>query len=245
MKKSIIVIFLQGGKGGVGKTEVALALIAWVRSKGYSPLLLDFDIENTNKSGLQNFHPEARKLDVHAEGSLDEFFDACDEEGIEIVIADLGAGAGKATYQWFENAAQDAAELGISFTSVGVATNDAGAVQSVLKWASHLQDSVKYLTVLNEFREPNSKFDYWHSEPATARFIKAFSPHIIVMPSRLQEFQAELRNHSLTLQQVIDGKTKVPFFKKTRCLVNARRYQRDLFAGFEAASEILLPPSDS
>lgn len=245
MKKSIIVIFLQGGKGGVGKTELALALIAWVRSRGYSPLLLDFDIENTNKSGLQNFHPEARKLDVHAEGTLDEFFEACDEEGIDIVIADLGAGAGEATYRWFENAAQDAAELGIVFTSIGVTTNEAGAVQSVLKWASKLQDSVNYLTVLNEFREPNSKFEYWHSEPAVARFIKAFSPHTMVMKSRLQDFQAELRNHSTTLQQVIDGKTDVPFFQRTRNLVNARRYQRELFAGFDAASEILLPPSHS
>jgi len=204
-----------------------------------------FDIENTNKSGLQNFHPEARKLDVHAEGSLDEFFEACDEKGIEIVIADLGAGAGEATYRWFENAAQDAAELGMTFTSIGVTTNEAGAVQSILKWANHLQDNVNYLTVLNEFREPNSKFEYWHSEPAVPRFIEAFSPQIVIMKSRLQDFQAELRNHSVTLQQVIDGKTNVPFFKKTRCLVNARRYQRDLFAGFESASKILLPSSDS
>ena len=63
------------------------------------------------------------------------------------------------------------------------------------------------------------------------------------MSARLQEFEAELRNHTLTLDQVIERKTKIPYFNRTRCVVNARRYQRELFAGFESASELLLPPS--
>ena len=160
-----------------------------------------------------------------------------------MVIADLGAGAGEATYRWFEQASEDAAELGIQFTSIGVTNNEAGAVQSVLKWAHHLQDNVRYLNVLNEMHEPNSQFEYWHSEPAVKRYLKAFSPHVIKMSARLQEFEAELRNHTLTLDQVIERKTKIPYFNRTRCVVNASRYQRELFAGFESASELLLPPS--
>ncbi len=244
MKASKRVIFTQGGKGGVGKTEVILPLIDWFQKRGIFPALIDFDIENTNKSGLQNFHPKARKLDVHKEGALDEFFDVCDQSASGIVIADLGAGAGEATYHWFDEAFEDAADFGICFTSIGVTINEAGAVQSVLKWASRLQDRVDYLIVLNEFREKNSQFEYWQDEPATQRFIEAFSPSIMVMKSRVQEFQAELRNHTGTLQRVIEGNMRDPYFHLAKNRYRAARYHRELFAGFDEASTILLPPTE-
>jgi len=241
MNHSRRIIFTQGGKGGVAKTELVLSLISWYRSLGLSPLLLDFDVENTNKSGLQNFYPEAEKYDVHSEGALDRFFDICDEQQSEIIIADLGSGAGMATYHWFNEVYEDASDLGIRFTSVGVTTNEAGAVQSVLKWGHHLQDRVDYLIVLNEFREPGSKFEYWNQEPAVAQFKEVLSPRIMVMNSRIQELQAELRNRTTTLQQIIDGEVEIPYFKKTRNIVRARAYQRHLFEGFDTAKDILLP----
>lgn len=237
------VVFTQGGKGGVAKTEVVLSLIAWYQRRGLRPALLDFDIENTNKSGLQNFHPEARKMDVHKEGALDEFFDVCDRNDCGLVVADLGAGAGEATYRWFDEAFDDASEFGISFTSIGVTTNEAGAVQSILKWANRLQDRVEYLIVLNEFREPGCDFAYWNAEPATQRFVEAFSPQIMVMGSRIQEFQAELRNRSATLRQVIEGELTTPYFKMSKNLFRAKRYQRGMFEGFDCAEKILLPPN--
>jgi len=240
MKTTTRIIFTQGGKGGVAKTEVLLSLIPWYRQQGIEPILLDFDIENTNKSGLQNFYPEAKKFDVHTEGALDEFFDICDEPDSQIIIADLGAGAGTATYAWFEEAFQDADELNIKFTSIGVTTNDAGAVQSVLKWAAHLQDQPEYLIVLNELHEPRSKFDYWHKEPAVEKFKQLLSPTIITMQARIQEFQAELRNQSVTLQHVIDGNVSNDFLRKKKNTVRANRYQRQLFAGFDTASHILI-----
>ena len=241
MPNTARIVFTQGGKGGVAKTEIALSLVPWYHEKGLEPVLLDFDVENTNKSGLQNFYPEARKFDVHSEGALDEFFDICDDEGTEVILADLGAGAGAATFSWFDEAFEDAAELDIAFTSIGVTTNEAGAVQSILKWASHLQDRVSYLIALNEFREPQSKFEYWHDEPAVTRFCEAFFPKVMIMGARIQEFQAELRNQTATLQRVIDGTVDAPFLKRTKNVVRARRYQRQLFAGFDEAVEILLP----
>jgi len=71
-------VFTQGGKGGVGKTEVAKALAGWYRAIGLEPRLLDFDVENAKNGGFQGYYPEAVKLDIHKEGALDAFFSAFD-----------------------------------------------------------------------------------------------------------------------------------------------------------------------
>ena len=244
MKEKTRVVFTQGGKGGVGKTEILNSLIKWYHEKGIAPVLLDFDIENANKSGLKNFFPEALKLDVHREGALDEFFDICGEDSTNLVVADLGAGAGEVTYQWFDEAFEEAEEEGIAFTSIGVTTEDAGAVQSILTWGAQLQDRVDYLIVLNEQLNPRSDFKYWHAEPKVAEFKEIFSPHIMTMQTRIQEFQAELRNQAATLEKVIQGEVKTDFLRLTKNRVRARRYQRELYEGFEQASSILLPPQD-
>ena len=234
------IIFTEGGKGGVAKTEVALCLVSWYRHHGFDPVLLDFDVENTNKSGLQNFYPEARKLDIHKHGALDELFDAC-EQANGIVLADLGAGASAATAGWFEEAFDDAAELAIEFTAIGVVTNDAGAVQSALNWGTLLQDRVDYLIVLNEMSEKGSKFEYWHEEPAVEQFMGAFDPAIMKMGARVAEFQAELRNQAVTLDDVINGNVSTDFLRMLKNVQRAKRYRRAMFAGFDQASAILLP----
>ncbi|MDA0811878.1 MAG: hypothetical protein O3C21_05760 [Verrucomicrobia bacterium] len=235
------IVFTQGGKGGVGKTDLSLSLVSWYRQNGVAPILFDFDIENTNKSGLQNFYPDARKHDVHRDGALDEVFEVCDQDAVEIVLADLGSGAGNAAYQWFDSAYDDAMELGIRFTAIGVTTNEAGSVQSLLKWADHLQDKVDYLIVLSAMGDAQGGFEYWHSEPAVTEFVDTFHPVIMPMDARVPEFQSELRNQVCTLQDVIDGKVASPFLRRMKNRMRAKRYQRILFEGFDCASAILLP----
>ena len=243
MREQKQVLLTQGGKGGSGKTELSVSTVDFVKKRGFKPLLLDFDRENTDNSGLQNFHTEAIKLDVHQEGALDTFFDICDREESNLIIADLPAGAGLETFQFFNDAFEDAEEIGIRFTAIGVVNNDAGTVQSVLKWGKELQNRVDYLIVFNELRERNSRFEYWHDEPATQDFDRILKPRYMKMQARISDLQAEMRNQNTTLQQIIDGDTDVPFFKQTKNRLRAKRYQRELFEGFEKHADILLPPS--
>ena len=241
MNDTTRIIFTQGGKGGVGKTEVALSLVTWLHQQGLRPMLFDFDIENTNKSGLQNFYPEATKLDIHRPGNLDEFFSVCHEPTTNIVLADMGAGAGTATYKWFEQAFEFAQDMQIAFTAVGVTNNDAGAVQSILTWANNLRDRVDYLVVLNEMHIHQCDFEYWHQVPEVAKFLKVVKPEVMLMSARVEEFQAELRNQCLTLQRVIDGDHDAKFFRYMKNIVRAKRAQRELYKGFDEAAAILTP----
>jgi hypothetical protein len=238
--KPIRVVFTEGGKGGVGKTEVALSLVSWYRQRGIEPALLDFDIENAEKSSLQSFYQEATKLDVHREGTLDELFAACDN-GASVVLADLGSGAGRATQQWFEEASEYAFELSIQFTAVGVTTNEAGSIQSILRWADNLQDAVDYLIVLNEMRTPRCAFEYWHDDPMVAEFVNVTNAQVMTMKARFEAFQAEARNAGHTLQDIIERRVKDDFFRMTKNVIRAKIYQQNLFDGFDVAENILLP----
>lgn len=236
----IRVVFTEGGKGGVGKTEIAINLATWYQRQGITPKLIDFDAENTDKSGLKSFLPEATKLDIHAAGALDHFFEACETED-KVVLADMGAGAGAATYDWFEKMFEDSQEMNIRFTAVGVTTNDPGAVISILQWAKQLKRRVDYLVVLNALRASDETFDYWHQDPSVEKFVRLYKPHVMETDARIAEFQTELRNQEISLADVIDGKTDSPFFKRTMQIVRARRYQRNLYLGFDDAKGILTP----
>ena len=234
----IRVIFTEGGKGGVGKTEIAVNLATWYQSQGIKPRLLDFDVENTEKSGFQSFMPQAEKLDIHAPGALDHFFEACECDD-SVVLADMGAGAGASTFDWFEKMFEDSAAMNIRFTAVGVTTNDPGAVISILQWADKLRRRADYLIVLNAMRVTDESFDYWNDEPSVAKFVELCNPHVMQVDARVPDFQTELRNEEITLADVIEGKGDSPYFKKTMQIVRARRYQRNLYRGFDAAAEIL------
>lgn len=242
--KPIKIILFGPGKGGIGKTAAALCTVPWFDLKKTRYQLLDYDWENTDKSGLQNFHSNATKLNIHSPRAMDEFFDSVDDSTTDVVIVDLPAGSGEPVFEWFKRLHPEAVSLGIQFTLAAVTTNEAGSVQSTLKWAGQLQDKVSYLLIKNELSERNSRFEYWEQEPKAGEFSKIFSPGIITMESRPLDLESELRNNSLTLDQVANGNVSHPFLSKTKNKVRAKIAQRSFFEQLDSVSEFLLPNSD-
>ncbi len=242
--KPIKIILFGPGKGGIGKTAAALCTIPWFDLRKTRYQLLDYDWENTDKSGLQNFYSNATKLNIHSPRAMDEFFDAVDESKTDLVIVDLPAGSGEPVFDWFERLHPEAVSLGIQFTLAAVTTNEAGSVQSTLKWASQLQRKVDYLLIKNELSERNSRFEYWEQEPKAKEFTRIFSPGIITMESRPLDLESELRNNSVTLNQVACGEVKHPFLSKMKNKVRAKIAQRSFFEQLDTVTEFLLPTPD-
>jgi CobQ/CobB/MinD/ParA nucleotide binding domain len=232
------IIFTQGGKGGVGKTTVVTALTAWIRTKGFDPILLDFDSENRDKSSFQSFYPEAQKIDIHAPDSLDRVFHFL-EKPDTILIADQGAGSGGETFSWFDRTAEIVREFA-DVISIGIVTKDPGSVESVLTWAYHLGDRVRYLIVLNELVR-GTGFDAWCTAPQVNEFIAAAQPSVIVFQNRNPDFEDMLRANHLTLEKVISREHSISWFRSLTRIVQARRYQQEAYSAFESASHILLP----
>src|SRR5260370_42459129 len=126
------VILSMGGKGGVGKTSLMAGLAEWFDANQIPSQLLDLDSENKARGSLAHFFGErAPKVNIHTPAGLDAFVDQL-VEGAPVILADLGAGAGQVTYEWFDMMYPDVAGEGIVFTAIGVVTSDPPSVESVL-----------------------------------------------------------------------------------------------------------------
>jgi len=234
------VVFTMGGKGGVGKTGVVVALAEWFQANEIPVTLLDLDTENKARGSLKHFfNGTVTKVDVHTPAGLDAFVDHLDS-GTPIILADMGAGAGQVAAGWFDSMYEDVAATGVRFTAVGIVTPDPASVESVLAWANRLEDRVEYVIVENA-ASALADFTYWRSTKQANQFRQAFSPAILQMEFRLAELENPLRQHGIQLGQVADRKTVVDELKRASLVMRAQSYRRRLFSEFDRAKEAFLP----
>ncbi len=234
------VVFTMGGKGGVGKTGVMVALAEWFIANEIPVTLLDLDTENKARGSFKHFFEEAvTKVNIHTPAGLDAFVDHLDG-GAEIILADMGAGAGQVAADWFESMHEDVAATGVRFTAVGVITPDPASVESVLAWASRLQERVDYVIVENA-TSSLSDFTYWKGTEQAKRFREAFSPTVLHMEFRLAELENPLRQHGITLGGVADRKAVVDELRRASLVMRAQSYRRRLCSEFDRCKEVLLP----
>ena len=232
------VVFTMGGKGGVGKTAFASALVEWYGVQGAPYTLLDLDTENKARGSLTHFFPETRKVNIHASEGLDSFVDVLDD-GAPIVIADMGAGAGEVAREWFDSMHTSVAESGVVFTAIGLVTPDPASVASVLSWAGFLQHRVEYLVVKNSLTNP-ADFSYWENTPAAVEFRRVFSPAEITMEYRLPKVENPARQHGLTLGKIAGRGTDVCELAQTTVVMRAQAYRRNVFAELDRVKDLLL-----
>jgi MinD-like ATPase involved in chromosome partitioning or flagellar assembly len=234
------VILSMGGKGGVGKTSVMTGLAEWFVENEIPVTLLDLDTENKARGSLAHFFGEqSPKVNIHTPAGLDAFVDRL-ADGAPVILADMGAGAGQVTYDWFERMYPDVADAGIVFTAIGVVTADPASVESVLTWASRLQNRVSYLIVENSTTE-QADFTYWRESEQSRQFQKVFEPAVIRMDYRLPDLENASRNHGVTLGQIAGRATNAPELQKASFVMRAQSYRRRMFAEFERVKGLLLP----
>jgi MinD-like ATPase involved in chromosome partitioning or flagellar assembly len=234
------VILSMGGKGGVGKTSVMAGLAEWFDENQIPVTILDLDTENKARGSLTHFFGgRVPKVNIHTPAGLDAFVDHL-ADGAPAIIADMGAGSGQVTYEWFERMYPDVAEAGIVFTAIGVVTSDPASVESVLAWASRLQDRVDYLIVENSVAE-YTDFNYWRESEQAREFQRIFQPAVIRMDYRLADLENAARNHGATLGRVAGRSTDAPELQKASLVMRAQSYRRRMFTEFEKVKELLLP----
>jgi CobQ/CobB/MinD/ParA nucleotide binding domain len=234
------VILSMGGKGGVGKTSVIAGMAEWFQENSIPVKLLDLDTENKSRGSLTHFFGgQVPKVNIHTPAGLDAFVDEL-TDGPPVILADMGAGAGQVTYDWFDKMYSNVADAGIEFTSVGVITSDPASVESVLAWASRLRDRTAYLIVENSIAE-HTDFRYWRETQQALLFQQKYSPAVVRMDFRLPVLENATRNHGVTLGAVAARNTTAPELQKASLVMRAQSYRRRMFAEFDKVQELLLP----
>jgi hypothetical protein len=230
----------MGGKGGVGKTSVMSGLAEWFQENQAPMRLLDLDTENKARGSLSHFFgDDAPKVNIHTPAGLDSFVDEL-TDGPPVILADMGAGAGQVTYDWFDRMYPDVSQAGIVFTAIGIVTSDPASVESVLAWASRLQRRTAYLIVENSISE-HTDFTYWRGSEEALRFQSIFAPPVIQMDYRLPDLENAMRNHGVTLAQVASRAADAVELRKASLVMRAQSYRRRLFAEFDKVRELLTP----
>jgi hypothetical protein len=114
-KKNKRVVFTMGGKGGVGKTGLMVALAEWFEANEIPFTLLDLDTENKARGSLKHFfNGSVAKVNIHTPAGLDAFVDHL-ESGAAIILADMGAGSGQVASDWFDAMYDDVSATGARF----------------------------------------------------------------------------------------------------------------------------------
>jgi hypothetical protein len=238
------VVFTMGGKGGVGKTGVALALADWYASRHTPFIPLDLDVENKAVGSLKHYFRDAQKIQVHTDAGLDVFLSILADSQANIILADMGGGAGDITHQWFQFMKDDFSALGIAFTAVGVVTPDPASVESVLTWASNLERQVQYLIVENS-NSPNSDFTYWCESKEARAFRDSLRPTILPMEFRLPELERIARQHGVTLRSIGARSADIAHQLQIAHIIRAQRYTQRFAEQLNRAESLLVPPAIS
>jgi hypothetical protein len=234
------VILSMGGKGGVGKTSFMTGLAEWFEVNEIPVKLLDLDIENKARGSLTHFFGgRVPKVNIHTPAGLDAFVDQL-AGGPSVILADMGAGAGQVTHDWFDAMYPDVAEAGIAFTAVGIVTSDPASVESLLAWAARLQKRAAYLIVENSISD-RIDFRYWRESEEAAEFRKIFDPPVIQMEYRLPELENAERNYGVTLGEIARRSNDAPELQRASLVMRAQSYRRRLFEEFDQVKDLLLP----
>ncbi len=234
------VLLSMGGKGGVGKTSVMATLAEWFEMNEIPVKLLDLDTENKARGSLTHFFGgSVPKVNIHSPAGLDAFIDHL-ADGPPVILADMGAGSGHVTHDWFEKMYPDVAHAGIAFTAIGVVTADPASVESILAWAERLQRRVAYLIVENHITQ-HPDFTYWRESDQAKDFQKRFQPSVIQMDYRLPDLENAARNHGVTLGNVALRRTRATELQKASLVMRAQSYRRRIFSEFEKVKGLLLP----
>ena len=194
------VIFTAGAKGGTGKSTIIRFLITYLRERGYEPLLLDMDNETKT---LSRFFPEAEQIEIRKESSNDVLMERL-LEGNKLIIADLKAGTGRDTLQWWQHVPFDSDELkDVKFICLGSITSSPDSIQTFLNWAGELKNKVTYIVFKNE--KDGDVFPDYGKSGESSRFRSNYVPLEINIPRIDEEYMSELERLNLTISEVLEA----------------------------------------
>ena len=230
----------MGGKGGVGKTAIMVAIAEWLDFNATPFSMLDCDTENKSKGTLLQFFPDrCRKIDIRKPTGLDAFIEEAIDGDHSVVLADLGAGSGRDTEQWFNEMFDQVDNLDLNFVAIGAITANPASVETVFNWADILKKRVDYLIVRN--LKDGAVITAFDKSKDGDAFRAVFAPAVLTFEARLPELQYSLENLGITISAVLSSESSIDNLTKTAARIRLRGYRNRFFDQLNTVRDLLIP----
>jgi cellulose biosynthesis protein BcsQ len=229
MKKQLNLIL--NGKGGVGKSFLAINLVQYLKDKSIQFVACDSDNEN---STLKRFHPDAEFINLAQPRSLDEMFRAF--ERTDLVVVDCRAASTDVFLRYF--AAIDVASvlrvLDARLTLLMPVNHEADSLDQVQRLVEAMADHARFVIIRNQVHA--DAFTLYDQSQVRVRLLKKLEAKEITM-LRMEEWLVEGLNR---LNLTITNATKHESFY----LLDRQRlmtWQRRLYEQIDSVASLTLP----
>jgi len=224
-KKLNIVI---GGKGGVGKTAFACALVDYLAANEATAAVFDAEHEQMAVNSLAHC-TGATKINLRQREGFDALLSAALDAQNDVVIVDMPAATGTETADWLNQYAPEFEIEGVKINIIAMITTEPTTSEQALRYAKTVKQA-SFVFVINEMRG-KLKLE----ELALLEEIAT----VIHFPALRADLASELQMRGLTPQAAIDA----PASRKGEILAAAsgripvRAWLREVFGEIQRAAE--------
>lgn len=233
------VVFTLGGKGGVGKSWVALLLADWYASRKQNFHAVDLDNENNT---LSRFYPDAEFLELSKEKELDAMLNGIVEGDRALTLVDMRAASTDRIQPWlrgvdFEELAK---EHGVKFTGVGVVDASEDSVANFGYWTGDVLKDAKGMRYIVAQNQARGELSYGKSAHRK-KYRETLDLEEIEIPKLEEWVHAELEARGKSVGAALAVEDEKSPFTVFMTRTRLKRYQGAVFAEFEKVKDRLLP----
>jgi len=219
------------GKGGVGKSFLAVNLVQYLKDRSISHLAIDTDNEN---STLKRFHPEAAFLDIEDAKEIDTILASL--EKTDLVVVDCRAASSDIFLDYFDELRIfDLLDgLGAALTVVSPVNHETDSLEQIRQLADRLGDNCRYVIAKNQAL--TERFAAYDQSKTRARLVNELGAREITMPKLYDWLVADLNFRDLTITAGIQD-SALTIMDRQRL----KNWQRRFYEELESVRDFLLP----
>ena len=229
MKKQLNLIL--NGKGGVGKSFLAVNFIQFLKDKSVQFIACDSDNEN---STLKRFHPESEFINLAQPRSLDEMFRSM--ERTDLAVVDCRAASTDVFLQYFTaiDIPSVLRTLDARLTLLMPVNHEADSLDQVQRVVEAMANQARFVIIRNQVH--GEAFTLYDQSSVRVRLLKKLGAKEITM-ARMEDWLVEgLNRTNLTITAA--AKHESFYLLDRQRLVT---WQRRLYEQIESAADLLLP----
>lgn len=221
------------GKGGVGKSFLAVNFVQYLKDRSIPHLAIDTDNEN---STLKRFHPEAVFLDIADTKEIDTILASL--EKTDLVIVDCRAASSDIFLDYFDELRifELLDGLGAGLTVVSPVNHETDSLEQIRQLADRLDDNCRYVVVKNQAL--TERFAAYEQSKTRARLVNELGAREITMPKLYDWLVADLNFRDLTITAGIRD-SALTIMDRQRL----KNWQRRFYEELDSVRDFLLPSS--